>query len=61
MQEEERLEERLELHAKDIELKDIIAQLEKEMFIAAKNLQFEKAAQIRDKVIELKKVLKEKK
>ncbi|UCG35803.1 MAG: excinuclease ABC subunit UvrB, partial [Candidatus Omnitrophota bacterium] len=38
MQEEERLEERLELHAKDIELKDIIAQLEKEMFIAAKNL-----------------------
>jgi len=60
LQEEDRLEDRLQLHAKDIELKDIIAQLEKEMFIAAKNLQFEKAAQIRDKVNELKKVLKEK-
>ena len=61
MQEEEKLEERLQLHAKDIELKDIIAQLEKEMYIAAKNLQFEKAAQIRDRVNELKKVIKERK
>ena len=35
-----------------------IAQLEKEMYIAAKNLQFERAARLRDKIKELKEVLK---
>ena len=59
--EEENIKNRLNLNDKEIELHEIICQLEKDMFIAAKNLHFEKAAQIRDKVNELKNVFNEKK
>lgn len=51
---EEDLRTRLGLEDKELEIREVIAQLEKEMFLAAKNLQFEKAAQLRDKVKELK-------
>ena len=54
MKEEERLKERLELGEKESEIREAISYLEKEMVIAAKNLQFEKAIQIRDKIKELK-------
>ncbi len=39
------------------ELKDSIKKLEKEMKMAARDLQFERAAELRDKIIELKKLL----
>lgn len=58
LSEEDNLRRRLDLSGKEIELRDIVAQLEKEMFIAAKNLQFERAAQLRDKIKELKEVIK---
>ncbi len=58
--EEERLKARLEWEDEDLEISEIIAVLEKEMTIAAKNLRFEKAAQIRDKIAQLKTVLKNK-
>lgn len=58
LKEEAQLKARLELTDKEIELGDILAQLEKEMYIAAKNLQFEKAAHLRDKIKELKEVLR---
>jgi len=53
--EEEALSKRLDYDTAEIKLHDIIAQLEKDMFIAAKNLHFEQAAQLRDKIEELKK------
>ncbi|MEM7817010.1 MAG: UvrB/UvrC motif-containing protein, partial [Candidatus Aenigmatarchaeota archaeon] len=56
--EEERINKFLEFDKEEFEMKDIIAQLEKEMYLAAKNLQFEKAAQLRDKIKELKEVIK---
>ena len=56
--EEDALKQRLGLDSDEFELRDIIAQLEKEMYIAAKNLHFEKAAELRDKIEELKKVVK---
>lgn len=40
-----------------IELNDAIKALSKEMKVAASNLQFEKAASLRDKIIEIKKLL----
>jgi len=52
--EEKNIEERLELGDKNLEIKEAIAVLEKEMAIAAKNLQFEKAARLRDRIQELK-------
>jgi len=58
LKEENNLNKRLELNGEEIQLHEIVAQLEKEMFAAAKNLHFEKAAQLRDKVVELKKVIK---
>ncbi|UCC95804.1 MAG: UvrB/UvrC motif-containing protein, partial [Candidatus Omnitrophota bacterium] len=58
LKEEDSLKMRLDFDEKEIEIHDIIAQLEKEMYIAAKNLQFERAAQLRDKITELKNVLK---
>ncbi len=61
LKEEDNLNKRLELDGEEIQLHEIVAQLEKEMFLAAKNLHFEKAAQVRDKVVELKKVMKGKK
>jgi excinuclease ABC subunit B len=57
LKEEEQLKERLDLTGKDIELRQALAQLEKEMYSAAKNLYFEKAAQLRDKIQELKKAI----
>ena len=58
LKEEKKLEQRLELTGEDIQLHKVVAQLEKEMYLAAKNLHFEKAAELRDKVVELKKVIK---
>lgn len=55
LKEEENLRHRLDLDDKSMEIHEAIAQLEKEMYIAAKNLQFERAAQLRDKAEELKK------
>ncbi len=60
LREEDNLNKRLELYGEEIQLHEVVAQLEKEMFIAAKNLHFEKAAQLRDKIKELKKVIKKK-
>jgi len=54
LKEEEKIKHKLELDESGIHARDIIAQLGKEMFIAAKNLHFEKAAQLRDKIKELK-------
>lgn len=54
--EENRINERLGLEDKELEIKGVIAQLEKEMYLAAKNLHFEQAARLRDKVEELKKL-----
>jgi len=59
--EEDALRHRLDLDEKGIELHEVVAQLEKEMYIASKNLHFERAAQLRDKIKELKKVLDGKK
>ncbi|MDD5585093.1 MAG: excinuclease ABC subunit UvrB, partial [Candidatus Omnitrophica bacterium] len=56
-QEENKLTQRLDLTEVSMEMIEAIAQLEKEMLIAAKNLQFERAAQLRDKIKELKNVL----
>jgi excinuclease ABC subunit B len=42
--------------AGEFELNSIISGLEYEMELAARNLQFEKAAKIRDKIKELKKI-----
>ena len=61
LKEEDRLNQRLDWGDKELELHEVVAQLEKEMYLAAKNLHFEKAAQLRDKVEELKKVIDEKK
>lgn len=57
LKEEDNLKERLQWDTPDMEIREAIAQLEKEMFIAAKNLQFERAARLRDKIEELKKVI----
>ncbi|MDD4955014.1 MAG: excinuclease ABC subunit UvrB [Candidatus Omnitrophica bacterium] len=56
--EEDRLYNRLEISEDELEIHEAIDELEKEMAIAAKNLQFEKAAQIRDRIKELKEALK---
>ncbi len=58
LKEEEMLRRRLDLDSADIELREVIAELEKEMYIAAKNLHYEKAVQLRDKIIQLKNVVK---
>ncbi len=57
LQEEKKLAHQLDLNEKELELHQAIAQLEKEMYLAAKNLHFEKAAQLRDKVKTLKEVI----
>jgi excinuclease ABC subunit B len=57
LREEENFKMRLGIKEEEMEIMEIIAQLEKEMFIAAKNLQFEKAAQLRDKIKDLKTVV----
>ena len=55
-----KLRSRLDLNDDDLEIMEAIGYLEKEMQIAAKNLHFEKAAQARDKIKELKRVLDKK-
>ena len=52
--EERNIKAKLELEDKELEIKGAIAVLEKEMAIAAKSLQFEKAARLRDRIQELK-------
>ena len=52
--EEKNIKERIGMGEGDMEVREVIAVLEKEMAIAAKNLQFEKAARLRDKIQELK-------
>ncbi|MDD5070578.1 MAG: excinuclease ABC subunit UvrB [Candidatus Omnitrophica bacterium] len=61
LKEENELNQLLELDNELMMIHDIIASLEKEMAIAARNLQFEKAAELRDKIEELKKELKSEK
>lgn len=56
--EEEKIRERLDMSEDELEIREAIDELEKEMAIAAKNLQFEKAAEIRDRIKELKEALK---
>jgi len=58
LKEEKELYKRLDIKEKELDIIEAIGYLEKEMMIAAKNLQFEKAAQIRDKIKELKQALK---
>ncbi|MDP2922128.1 MAG: excinuclease ABC subunit UvrB [Candidatus Omnitrophota bacterium] len=58
LEQESHLRERLDLSEEEIEIREIIGQLEKEMYLAAKNLQFERAVSLRDKIKELKGVLK---
>jgi len=57
-EQQDSLSRRLELKGKDFDLRDAIAQLDKEMYIASRNLQFERAAELRDKADELRQVLK---
>ncbi len=57
MKEEDSLRRRLDIEEKEIEIMETIDQLEKEMLIAARHLQYEKAARIRDRIKELKDVL----
>ena len=57
---EDKLSQRLDLPSDKLDLAETIAYLQKDMLLAAKNLQFEKAAQLRDKINELKQVLQEK-
>ncbi|MDD5195151.1 MAG: excinuclease ABC subunit UvrB [Candidatus Omnitrophica bacterium] len=60
LKEEDNLKYRLELTEEGMEIIEAVAQLEQEMLIAAKNLNFEKAAQLRDKIKELKTALAKK-
>ncbi|MCK9614847.1 MAG: excinuclease ABC subunit UvrB [Candidatus Omnitrophica bacterium] len=58
--EEEKIRDRLDLSEDELIVREAMDELEKEMYIAAKNLQFEKAAEIRDRIKELKEALKAK-
>jgi len=58
LREEGEIYHQLGLDDKEVDLHQAVAQLEKEMYIAAKNLHFEKAAQLRDKIENLKKAVK---
>jgi len=49
---------RLGLDDREMHLHEAIGQLEREMYLAAKNLHFEKAAQLRDKITDLRRALK---
>ncbi|MDD3296522.1 MAG: excinuclease ABC subunit UvrB [Candidatus Omnitrophica bacterium] len=51
------LKRRLEIKEKESQLQEALSELEKAMIAAAKNLQFEKAAELRDKIEILKKAL----
>jgi len=60
LKEEANLNQRLDFEQEADNLGEVIRQLEKEMFLAAKNLHFEKAASLRDKIEELRKVIAKK-
>lgn len=60
LKEEDNLNRRLDFEQEEADLHQIIGLLEKEMFLAAKNLHFEKAANLRDKIEELRKVIAKK-
>lgn len=60
LESEKELTRRLEFDSDIMQLRDIIGQLEKEMYIAAKSLHFEKAAELRDKIADLRRGLKQK-
>lgn len=60
LKEEEHLNERLGFEEEEIELRQTISQLETEMYLASKNLHFEKAVWLRDKINELRKIIKDK-
>jgi len=57
IKEEERLSQFLGMDSRSSQLQGAIGVLEKEMYLAAKNLQFEKAGDIRDKIEELRKAM----
>ncbi|MBP7088757.1 MAG: excinuclease ABC subunit UvrB [Candidatus Omnitrophica bacterium] len=59
LKEEKDLNMRLDFEDEEIELRQTILQLETEMYLAAKNLHFERAASLRDKINELKKIVKD--
>ncbi|MFH1767960.1 MAG: excinuclease ABC subunit UvrB [Candidatus Omnitrophota bacterium] len=54
---EENIKQRLDLTEKEMDIMEAINYLEKEMNIAARNLRFEKAAQLRDRIQELQMAL----
>ncbi|MEI8350523.1 MAG: excinuclease ABC subunit UvrB [Candidatus Omnitrophota bacterium] len=58
--EEEKIQDRLGLNDQELRLHQFLDELEKDMYIAAKHLQFEKAAKLRDKIKELKKEIEQK-
>ena len=58
--EEANLNRFLDLDNEEIGPREVIAQMEREMYIAAKNLRFEKAARLRDKIKELKEAIYDK-
>ena len=60
LEEEEKIKQKLEITDEEFDILEAIGQLEKEMNIAAKNLQFEKAIEIREKIKELKEALSNK-
>ena len=60
IEEEEKIKQKLEITDEEFDILEAIGQLEKEMNIAAKNLQFEKAIEIREKIKELKEALSNK-
>ena len=57
LKEDNRLNRWLGFSTEETDLAEIIRQLEKEMALAAKNLYFEKAADLRDKINELRKAI----
>ena len=54
LSQEQQIKERLDLEEEQLQVQELLDLLEKEMFLAAKNLHFEKAAQLRDQIKEIK-------
>jgi excinuclease ABC subunit B len=60
LSQDQQTKERLGLGEEELEMQELLSLLEKEMFLAAKNLHFEKAAQLRDQIKEVKEGFKDK-
>jgi len=60
LREEEKIHDRLDFGEQELQLHQLLDEFEKDMYIAAKHLQFEKAAALRDKIKELKKEIEQK-